>query len=324
MDEQTFWALIDKLDHDPAALDRLVKTRDFADHLARVLHALDTPAHFQAAEHSADFLGVRCAAIAAGPTTYRAVLQSPTALAAFATCPAGSFPASALTLQRLTTTIHAAPHHASQPLHTAPPLTAPPLTAPPLTAPPHAPSPHAAPPHMSPTAIAAGSNQVAWGTHWLRPHLGTTAVTGSTPEAYLVALQHLALALDTDPAWQRWWRRTGLPECELGIVAEDYLDHLRPSADIRQTGDRLRANFTCAAPPADVAALPLATAELTAMLEVVREALGLGELPPLPQLRELPPAPYDVRVTTKRVPTVTSEMEERGYLTLAQIQEFFG
>ena len=98
MDEQTFWALVDRIGHDPAAFDRLADElsdhgaadiRDFADHLARALHALDTPAHYNAVATSAtSFLGVRCAAVAAGASAYKLVLSAPAALASYAGRPA--------------------------------------------------------------------------------------------------------------------------------------------------------------------------------------------------------------------------------------------
>src|SRR4051812_14247909 len=84
MDEQTFWELVDTVGADPAGFDRLADQlsdhgaadiRDFADHLARALHALDTPAHYRAVETSGtSFLGVRCAVVAAGAREYRKVL----------------------------------------------------------------------------------------------------------------------------------------------------------------------------------------------------------------------------------------------------------
>jgi len=95
MDEQTFWALVDSIGHD---YDRLADAlsdhgaddiRDFADHLARALHALDTPAHFRAVQPSgASFLGVRCAAVAAGTARYRQILSAPDRLARLTDRPA--------------------------------------------------------------------------------------------------------------------------------------------------------------------------------------------------------------------------------------------
>src|SRR4051795_2745287 len=94
MDEHAFWGLVGTIGHDPPAFDRLADElsdhgaadiRDFADHLARALHALDTPAHYRAVETSGtSFLGVRCAAVAAGAHAHRKVLPAPAALASYA------------------------------------------------------------------------------------------------------------------------------------------------------------------------------------------------------------------------------------------------
>ena len=169
-----------------------------------------------------------------------------------------------------------------------------------------------------------------WGRepYWLHPLMGTTTVDGRTPQAYMVALQHVVVTLDGDPAWRRWWRASGVPECELGIVAENHLDHLRPSADIRKIRDKVRANFTCAAPaagtrrPAEL--FPLAIHEVTSMFEVIREAMGLGALPPVPPLPDLPDHTGELEVTCKTLVPEAGELEQQGYLTLTQIQEFFG
>jgi len=144
----------------------------------------------------------------------------------------------------------------------------------------------------------------------------------------MVALQHVVVTLDADPEWLHWWRASGVPECELGIVAEGDLHRLRPSADIRKVRGKVRANFTCAAPasvgrrPAEL--FPLAVREVTGMFEVIREAIGLGDLPPVPPLPELPEHADELEVTRKPLPTEGGEVEQQGYLTLAQIQEFFG
>jgi len=165
----------------------------------------------------------------------------------------------------------------------------------------------------------------AWSAHWLQPHMGTTTRDGQTPRAYIIALQHVMVTLDADPVWRAWWRRSGVPECELGIVAEGRLDHLRPSADIRKARDRVRANFTCAPPqyggrPTDL--FPIAVDEVTGMFEVIREAIGLPPLPPAPPLPALPANAGEVEVTTRSLPSVPRE--QQGYRTLTQIQEFFG
>ncbi|PRY29614.1 hypothetical protein [Pseudosporangium ferrugineum] len=170
----------------------------------------------------------------------------------------------------------------------------------------------------------------SWGRQpcWLHPHMGTITVDGRVPQAYMLALQHVVVTLDGDPGWRQWWRDSGVASCELGIVAENHLDHLRPSADIRQVRGKIRANFTCAAPaaagrrPAEL--FPLAVREVTGMFEVIREAIGLGDLPPVPPLPDLPEHPGELEVTRRPLPPDTDEVEQQGYLTLTQIQEFFG
>src|SRR4051812_48399809 len=141
------------------------------------------------------------------------------------------------------------------------------------------------------------SNARAGASSWLHPHMGTTTGDSPAPQDYMIALQHVALTLDADPAWRSWWRRSGMTACELGIVAEGRLDHLRPSADIRRLDDRLQANFTCAlpagTPPENTAPTPdgrelatrTATEEVRAMFEVIRQALTLPALPPTPPPR---------------------------------------
>src|SRR5690242_8411140 len=208
MDEQTFWDLVDRLGPDPADVDRLVDElsdhgaadiRDFADHLARALHALDTPAHYRAvAASGASFLGVRCAAVAAGASAYRTVLSAPAALARYADRPGAQLLPVAERAFR-TSTRGDWQHRTEVDTHT-------------------------------------GANAAAWGGLWLHPHMGTTD-EGSAPQDYMIALRHVALTVDADPAWRAWWGRSGLTACELGIVAEGRLDHLRPSADIRRSGD---------------------------------------------------------------------------------------
>jgi hypothetical protein len=160
---------------------------------------------------------------------------------------------------------------------------------------------------------------------WLHPHMGTTTGNGGAPQDYMIVLRHVALTLDADPAWRAWWRGSGLAACELGIVAEGNLDHLRPSADIRRLADRLRANFTCALPTGDEDDLPShAASEVRAMFEVIRQAMSLPALPPTPPLPRLPADVPDVPVTTMSLPEIRSDLQPQGYLTLSQIQEFFG
>jgi len=126
------------------------------------------------------------------------------------------------------------------------------------------------------------ANLATGGDSWLRPHLDATIDDG--PQDYLIALRQVALALDADPAWESWWRRSGLVACELGIVTEGALDHLRPSADLRRCGDRLRAGFTCARPVPGADLTARAVAEVRAMFEVIGQAISMPALPPTPPL----------------------------------------
>jgi hypothetical protein len=296
MDEQTFWDLVDRYGPDPADADRLADElsdhgaadiRDFADHLARALHALDTPAHYRAvAASGASFLGVRCAAVAAGASAYRKVLGAPAALASYADRPGTQLLPVAERAYRTSTRGDWK--------------------------------------HQPEVGMTTGSNTAAWSGAWLHPHMGTTTGEGSAPQDYMIALRHVALTLDADPAWRAWWGRSGLIFCELGIVAEGRLDHLRPSADIRRCADRLRANFTCALPDDGVDLATRAAAEVRSMFEVIRQAMSMPGLPPTPPVPTLPPDVPAVPVTTKPLPELPAELEPQGYLTLAQIQEFFG
>jgi hypothetical protein len=298
MDEQTFWDLIGTIGPDQADFDRLTDElsdhgaadiRDFADHLARALHALDTPEHYRAAGTSMEcFLHARAAAVAAGADAYRKVLNSPAALASLAPTGSPLLPVAARAYETSTRGTWR---------------------------------------HETTVSYETGSNADAWGAHWLHPHMGTTTGDDRAPQAYMVALQHVALTLDGDPAWQAWWRQAGVSDCELGIVAEGRLDHLRPSADIRRAGTTVRANFTCSPPRYDGRPAELfrpAIAEITGMFEVIREAIMLPPLPVVPPLPALPPDARDLEVTTKPLPSVPPEVDQQGYLTLTQIQEFFG
>jgi hypothetical protein len=299
MDEQTFWALVGTIGQDPGPeafgrlTDELSDHRatdicDFADHVAWALHALDTPAHYRTAPDR--FLAARCAAVAAGQRVYAEVLWTPAALVRFADRPGEELLRVAARAYRTAT---------RRPWE-----------------------------HVPPVSHETGSNTGAWHASWLHPLMGTTTRDGRAPQSYMIALQHVAITLDIDPQWQAWWRQSGVAECELGIVAEGRLDHLRPSADIRKADDKVRANFTCALPasagsrPVDL--LPLAAAEVAGIFDVIREAIGLPPVPPVPPLPELPADVREVEVTTKALPSAPRELEQQGYLTLAQIQEFFG
>jgi uncharacterized membrane protein YccC len=162
---------------------------------------------------------------------------------------------------------------------------------------------------------------------WLHPRLGTATRDGQQPRYYLRALQHAAQSLDADPHWRQWWKGSGFRGCELGIVTEGRLDHLRPSADIRRVDDQLRANFTCALPPAGTdrdELIQRASTEVRTMFEVIREAMALPDLPPTPAPSAPPEDADEVPITAKSLPSIPRELEHQGYLTLTQVQDFFG
>jgi hypothetical protein len=160
---------------------------------------------------------------------------------------------------------------------------------------------------------------------WLHPQLGTATRDGRAPRHYLIALQHAAHAIDADPRWRQWWHRSGIGGCQLGIVTEGR-DHLRPSADIRRIDDQLRANFTCELPPAcsDQELMQRAMTEVRTMFEVIREAMALPALPPDPDPAPPPSGADDLPVIERALQSVPRELEAQGYLTLTQVQNFFG
>ena len=110
-------------------------------------------------------------------------------------------------------------------------------------------------------------------------------------------------------------------------MAEGRHAHLRPSADIHRVDDQVRANFTCELPPAYCDQQELvehATTEVRTMFEVIREAMAMPDLPPTPAPSAPPADTNDVPVTAKALPSVPPELEQQGYLTLTEVQDFFG
>ncbi|AEV81498.1 hypothetical protein ACWT_0486 [Actinoplanes sp. SE50] len=160
---------------------------------------------------------------------------------------------------------------------------------------------------------------------WLHPRLGTATRDGRAPRHYLLALQQAMHTLDADPRWRQWWNRSGIRGCQLGIVTEGH-DHLRPSADIRHVDDQLRANFTCALPSTctDQELMRRAVSEVRTMFEVIRAAMALPALPPDPEPADPPSGSGDLPVTERPLTSVPRELEHEGYLTLTQVQNFFG
>jgi hypothetical protein len=96
VEQNEFWRLIEVMggtsaDEDFERLTDVLAGRDvadiieFEDELASLLYALDTRAHAKAARARGDwFLYVRCAAVCAGRSVYREILEDPRKLSRFA------------------------------------------------------------------------------------------------------------------------------------------------------------------------------------------------------------------------------------------------
>jgi hypothetical protein len=67
-----------------------------------------------------------------------------------------------------------------------------------------------------------------------------------------------------------------------------------------------------------------AVTEVRTMFEVIREAMALPDLPPDPEPAPPPNSADEVPVTERALPSVPRELAGQGYLTLTQVQNFFG
>jgi uncharacterized protein DUF4240 len=272
--EDEFWQLLKTLGRDAGDddFDRLMaRLADrppadiigFADRLAAALWALDTPAHHAAAETASDdvFLYIRCAVVAAGRRTYDRVLRKPAALQKFADDEA----------ELLLTVAEQAYEQATGALWE----------------------------HETPVSYETGSNTAAWGhtppvppagkaaetAGWLELALGT-GIQGP-PRAYSIFLHDVVDAVAVDPAWRRWWKPTGVAECQLSLLLDD-ADSSPPETTVKKGRKRVQIHVTRDPGrfPFDDphALLARATGDLRDLLELTRERLGLGPLPPLPEL----------------------------------------
>ncbi|WP_242625327.1 DUF4240 domain-containing protein [Krasilnikovia cinnamomea] len=280
MDEIDFWRLVQTLGRNPddEAFDRLTARLaarseadliGFADRLASVLWALDTPAHFTAARTASDdaFLYIRCAVVAAGQKAFDRVSRNPAALGKFAGDEA----------ELLLTVAERAYEQSTGRLWE----------------------------HETPVSYETGSNTAAWGetagpgpdasataAPWLGLSFGS-ASPGGPPAAYTLLLREVVTAVASDPAWQRWWAEADVPLCELSLVL-DGTGHTAPETTVKRGRKRIRVQVVRnpgpfpAAEPA--ALLAIATDEIRELLELAREHVGLGLLPPLPA----PPLPVDL------------------------------
>ncbi len=302
IDEEEFWLLVKTLGRypDDEDFDRLTARlaarpeadiTGFADRLALALWALDTPAHLAAARTTSDdvFLYVRCAVVAAGRKTYDRVLRKPAALGKFADEEA----------ELLLTVAEDAFEQATGMLWE----------------------------HDTPVSYETGSNTAAWGDAepvpvgsgepqpWLELLFGSGP--GGPPPAYGLFLHQVVEAVTADPAWQRWWAPAGVPSCELSLLL-DGTGHAAPEATVKTGRKRIRVHVTRDPgpfPAGDPAALlARATGEIRDLLDLARDRVGLGPLPPLPVL----PLPTDLAaeffqpdLDHEPVPMIPTELFER-------------
>lgn len=278
IDEEEFWLLVKTLgrysgDEDFDRLTARLASRPeaditgFADRLAMVLWRLDTPAHFAAARTASDdvFLYVRCAVVAAGRSAYDRVLRKPAALEKFADEEA----------ELLLTVAEHAFEQATGMLWE----------------------------HDTAVSYETGSNTAAWGgaepvpvgssepQTWLELSFGSGPA--GPPRTYALFLHKVVEAVTADPAWRRWWAPAGVPSCELSLLL-DGTGHASPEATVKTGRKRIRVHVTRDPgpfPTDDPAGLlARATDQIHDLLNLARERLGLGPLPPLPTL----PLPSDL------------------------------
>jgi hypothetical protein len=260
MELDEFWALTRrrKTDDDFAVLTDELAARDaetivaFEDRLTELLYALDTPAHAKAARARNDwFLYVRCAAVAAGREAYEEVLERPAKLRRFAHREA----------EHLLSVAPAAYERSTGALWE----------------------------HETLLSYESGSNTAAWGEPEPDPDRPDfPAEPGPAPWLSLFAvafgpgghdssIEHLAHALNEDPAWRAWWAATGIPECHLTLI--DPEGHEGTTVKVGRT--RVEAQAVASARPA--------AEDVTALFEAVRARLELAPPPPLPEPTDEPP-----------------------------------
>ncbi|MFF5083717.1 DUF4240 domain-containing protein [Actinoplanes sp. NPDC000266] len=146
---------------------------------------------------------------------------------------------------------------------------------------------------------------------WLTLAFGD-AVPGGVPRAYPDFLDEIVARVGADPAWRRWWAPAGLPSLELWLTLAE-----PPEVDVKKGRKRLRILLTrVPAPfPSDdaQALLTLAVDEMRGLLDMARDHLGLGPLPPLPapEAGDLPPESFQP-VPSDELQILPPELEERA------------
>lgn len=268
MDESRFWARIDGLgrgstDRRAERLRRELGASDpaeilgFADQLAIHLRRLDTPEHAEVADDA--FLYMRCAVVVAGRAAYTKVADSPRHMSRYRDREA-----------ELLLTVAPEAYERVTGL---------------------------AWDHETPVSFESGTGPL-WGnpevpawpdTGWLAFSCGYTPVTRTSRE-YEVTGALLDPALNADPAWQDWWRTTGIGQLEAHLI----FDETQPeSAEVRRGRRLVRATVVRSMPgfasTHRVSEPERARADLAAVLGIVAAELGLLPLPTVPPVPDLPP-----------------------------------
>jgi hypothetical protein len=277
----------------------------FADHLARALYELDTPAHATAANaHGDAFLFIRCAVVLAGRTAYLRVRRNPADMAAFVGADAEPLLTVAGRAYQVATGM--------------------------------------AWEHDTPVSYETGASQGAWGSAppspsgepppepvWLTLRY-SSAIHPLPRPAYGDTFRGLGAALDADPAWQRWWRAAGVPHLEAWL----HFNPMRPPRATVLPGRRVvSAELHTDEQPfttTDHAALSRrAVDDVTAIMKTVQEALhlpALPDVPPAPDLRADLPDTYgspfdDLAGLLAGAKAVAELAQHHRYITAEMVEE---
>jgi hypothetical protein len=318
MRQKDFWNLIDAAANQRGDGDAQVETlaqqlaglppadiTSFADHLARALYELDTPAHAAAADADGDaFLFTRCAVVLAGRTAYQRVRRHPAKMATFVGEDAEPLLAVAERAYQAATGM--------------------------------------AWEHDTPVSYETGANHAAWGAAapippgeppkpvWLTLRY-SSAIHPLPRPAYGDTFHGLGAALDADPAWQRWWRAAGVPQLDAWL----HFDPMQPPGATVLPGRRVVSaeRHTDEQPftTTDHNVLSRrAVDDVIAIMKTVQEALHLPALPELPPAPDLPAdlpdtygSPFDDLPGLLAGANAVAELaQHHRYITADMVKEF--
>lgn len=282
MNRDDFWALLESLKgrsverRVQALTDALatllpVEIENFADRLAEMLHAIDTPAHARAVHMAAtdQFLYVRCAVVLAGRGAYERAVADPQKMRRYRAREAESLLFAPLQAYERAT--------------------------------------GASWEHETTLSYESGANNAAWGgepnppgqdrkQEWLIVAIGCGLNIYLSPEYELTGLL-LVDVLNEDAAWKSWWTGAAGPaQLEIHLI----FDSIRPENSIVKRGRRLVRVEAIRRPglhpratralteKADVDQMRRAADDIRSLLELARERLSLSACPPMPAPPSIP------------------------------------